>query len=112
MPTRADTVRYIVDQAGLGDRLTRRKTFGEYALYHDGKVVALVWDDQLFLKSTAQGKASLGEVSPAPPYPGAKDHLLLADELEDTERLREALLVTARALPAPEPRRTKKSAPR
>lgn len=40
MTIRADTVRYILDQAGLGDRLTSRKMFGEYALYLDGKVVA------------------------------------------------------------------------
>jgi hypothetical protein len=40
MTIRADTVRYILDQAGLGDRLTSMKMFGEYALYLDGKVVA------------------------------------------------------------------------
>jgi TfoX/Sxy family transcriptional regulator of competence genes len=40
MTIRADTVRYILDQAGLGNRLTLRKMFGEYALYLDGKVVA------------------------------------------------------------------------
>ena len=33
MATRADTVQYIADQAGLGGRLEWRKMFGEYALY-------------------------------------------------------------------------------
>ena len=72
MTTRADTVRYILDQAGLGDRLTSRKMFGEYALYLDGKVVALVCDDQLHLKPTEAGRGSLGDVTLARPYPGAK----------------------------------------
>lgn len=112
MSTSAVTVQYMLDQADLGDRLMHRKMFGEYALYLDGKVVALVCDDQLFLKHTAQGRAVFGEVSLAPPYPGAKDHFLLTDELEDTQRLREALLVTARALPEPKPRPMKNSAPR
>lgn len=112
MTTRADTLRYIVDQAGLGDRLTSRRMLGEYVLYLDGKVVALVCDDQLFLKPTAQGRTVLGAVSLAPPYPGAKGYFLLADELEDTERLREALLVTGRALPEPKPKRAKRSASR
>ena len=40
MTIRADTVRYILDLAGLGDRLTSMKMFGEYALHLDGKVVA------------------------------------------------------------------------
>ena len=39
MSTSPDTVRYILDQAGLGSRLTSMKMFGEYALYLDGKVV-------------------------------------------------------------------------
>jgi hypothetical protein len=38
--------------------------FGEYAIYCDGKVVALVCDDQFFLEPTAAGRALLGRVSP------------------------------------------------
>lgn len=104
MSSRIDTVRYIADQAGLGPRLTFRKMFGEYALYVDGKVVALVCDDQLFLKPTLQGKAYLGAVSEAPPYPGAKDYYLLSAELDDPDRLHEVLRITAGALPAPKPK--------
>jgi TfoX/Sxy family transcriptional regulator of competence genes len=88
MATREATVAHIFDQAGLGARLTSREMFGEYALYLDGKVVALVCDDELFLKPTAPGKVWLGEVSAALPYPGAKDHYRLVDELDDPERLR------------------------
>ena len=62
MASRIDTVQYICDQAGLGRRLTFRKMFGEYALYVDGKVVALICDDQLFLKATAEGRAYLGVI--------------------------------------------------
>jgi len=112
MSTREATVAYILDQAGLGARLTSRKMFGEYALYLDGKVVALVCDDELFLKPTAPGRSLLGEVSTAPPYPGAKDHYRLVDEIDDPERLREALLVTAQALPASKPKKPKKRSAR
>ena len=34
--------------------------FGEYALYCDGKVVALVCDDALYVKITEQGKVFAG----------------------------------------------------
>jgi TfoX/Sxy family transcriptional regulator of competence genes len=104
MATREDTVRYIADQAGLGKRLELRRMFGEYALYVDGKVTALVCDDQLFLKPTPEGRSYLDTVTEGAPYPGAKPHLLIAEELEDPERLRRVLEITAAALPAPKPK--------
>jgi len=107
MGSSSDTVRYIMDQAGLGSRLSSRKMFGEFALYLDGKVVALVCDDQLFLKPTAEGRSCLGEVKESPPYPGAKGYYLLAGEIDEPERLRQAILVTAKSLPEPKPKITK-----
>jgi TfoX/Sxy family transcriptional regulator of competence genes len=106
MASSIDTVQYIVDQAGLGRRISFRKMFGEYALYVDGKVVALICDDQLFLKPTPAGLQLLGEVVEAPPYPSAKNYYLLESELDDPERLNAALQVTAAALPEPKPRQS------
>jgi TfoX/Sxy family transcriptional regulator of competence genes len=104
MASNVATVQFICDQADLGKRLAYRKMFGEYALYLDGKVVALICDDQLFLKPTPEGRTHLGSVVEAPPYPGAKNFFLLSSELEDPDRLAEALRVTARALPEPRPK--------
>jgi TfoX/Sxy family transcriptional regulator of competence genes len=106
MASSIGTVEFICDQAGLGKRLAFRKMFGEYALYLDGKVVALICDDQLFLKPTPEGREYLGNVSEAPPYPGAKNFFLLSSDLDDPDRLSEALRVTARALPEPRPKST------
>jgi TfoX/Sxy family transcriptional regulator of competence genes len=110
MATRAETVQYIADQAGLGKRLETRRMFGEYALYVDGKVTALVCDDQLFLKPTAEGRKFLGTVTEGAPYPGAKPHYLLAEELENPEQLAMVLEITAAALPAPKPKPAKRKA--
>jgi TfoX/Sxy family transcriptional regulator of competence genes len=104
MGSSLDTVQFICDQAGLGARLTWRRMFGEYALYVDGKVVALVCDDQLFVKPTPAGKAFLGAVPEGSPYPGCRPFLLLSAELDDPERLNMALAITADALPAPQPK--------
>lgn len=104
MATRIGTIEFICDQAGLGRRLTYRKMFREYALYLDGKVVALICGDQLYLKPTPEGLKCLGNVSEAPPYPGAKNHYLLSSVLDDPDRLSTALQVTARALPEPGPK--------
>jgi TfoX/Sxy family transcriptional regulator of competence genes len=112
MGSSSDTVQFIVDQAGLGDALQFRKMFGEYALYVNGKVVALVCDDQLFIKPTAAGRAELGRVVERPPYPGAKNHFLVGEQLDDRALLQRVLLKTAGQLPEPKPRRARASAVR
>ena len=105
MASHPDTVQFIADQVQLGDALTHKRMFGEYALYLHGKVVAFVCDDLLYLKPTAEGRAFLGQVQEAPPYPGGKPHFLLTTELDQRDRLREALRITEAALPSPQPRK-------
>jgi len=107
MASDADYVAYVCEQAGLGAELTHRKMFGEYALYLHERVVALVCDNELFVKPTAEGRALLGAVEEAPPYPGAKPHLRVGDLLDDPALLRRLLLETARVLPLPKPKRAK-----
>lgn len=49
-------VDYIIDQLSTAVPFTYRKMFGEYALYSGSKVVALVCDNQLFVKQTVVGR--------------------------------------------------------
>jgi TfoX/Sxy family transcriptional regulator of competence genes len=106
MGTRADTVDHLLD-ALSSLPLSARKMFGEYALYLDGKVVALVCDDQLFLKPTAGAQAALPGCPTAPPYPGAKSHLLVTDALDDPDLVITALKAVATDLPTPKPKKPK-----
>ncbi|MCC3506339.1 MAG: TfoX/Sxy family protein [Microcoleus sp. PH2017_19_SFW_U_A] len=46
-------VEYILDQINQAGQVSFKKMFGEYAIYCDEKVVALVCDNQLFIKPTA-----------------------------------------------------------
>lgn len=103
MSTAATTIDRLLDTlASLP--LGARKMFGEYALYLDGKVVALVCDDQLFLKPTPGAIAALPESPSGQPYPGAKLHLLVTDALDDPDRVARALRAIAGDLPAPKPK--------
>ncbi len=52
MSSSQEFVDYIIDQIENAGVITFRKMFGEYALYCNGKVVALICDDQLFVKQT------------------------------------------------------------
>lgn len=107
MGTSADTVVAILEAAGPG--ASARRMFGEVALYREGKVVALICDDRLFLKPTAPGRALLPDAEEAPPYPGAKPHLVMPEESWDEPGLLPALLAaTADTLPAPKPKKPKK----
>jgi TfoX/Sxy family transcriptional regulator of competence genes len=83
--------------------------FGEYAIYCDGKVVALVCDDQLFVKQTAAGKAYAGAYEEAQPYKGAKPSLLISgDQVEDAAWLSTLIRVSAADMPMPKPKSKKK----
>ncbi len=102
MATKASTIEYLLDQLSSIDSMRSRKMFGEYALYCHEKVVALVCDDQLFVKPTEQGRVLFEEVALVPPYPGAKPYLLVDTERwEDRAWLSRLFMVTAGALPLP-----------
>ena len=76
----AGTIEFLLDQLGAVRGVRARKMFGEYALYCGEKVVALVCDDQLFVKPTAAGKTFIGKVKEGAPYPGAKPWFLIAGD--------------------------------
>jgi TfoX/Sxy family transcriptional regulator of competence genes len=100
-------VEYVTDQVNDSCNLTHRMMFGGCTLYLDGKVVALICDDQLFVKPTRAGREFIGNVVEAPAYPGAKNSLLVEDQIEDGEWLTNLLTMTAEELPAPKPRKKK-----
>jgi DNA transformation protein and related proteins len=102
-------VEYVSDQIGAAGTITFRKMFGDYAIYCGGKVVALVCDNQLFVKPTSAGRSFIEHVTEAPPYPGAKDHFLIGDELDDREWISDLIRITERALPLPKPKKPKRS---
>ena len=109
MASDQDFVDFIVDQLENAGDITSRKMFGEYAIYCDGKVTALVCDNQLFVKPTEAGRSFIGEVVEAPPYPGAKMSFLIEDGFEDRDWISDLVRLTAKELPEPKPKKTKKT---
>jgi TfoX/Sxy family transcriptional regulator of competence genes len=105
MASSQQNVDFILEQLTDAGDVSARKMFGEYAIYRRDKVVALFCDDQLFVKPTVGGKAFIGKVKEAPPYPGAKPcFLITGDQCEDGEWLSELILITDRELPVPKPK--------
>jgi len=109
MATQRGTIDYLIEQASGAGLVSAKPMFGEYGVYLDGKMIGSVCDDQLFVKPTATGRAHAEPVADAPPYPGAKPHLLIeADRWDDADWLGELLRITAAELPAPKPRTPKR----
>ncbi len=106
MSSKQSTVDFITEQIQSAGSIRTRKMFGEYALYCDEKVVALICDDQLFVKKTLEGLKFLDERYEAPPYPGAKNYLRVPEEKwDDSEFLTEFIQTTTSHLPLPKPKK-------
>jgi TfoX/Sxy family transcriptional regulator of competence genes len=102
-------VEYVCDQISGAGRIAFRKMFGEYVIYCDGKVIALVCDNQFFVKPTTGGRALIGTVTEGLPYPGAKPYFLIGDELDDREWVTQLVRVTAREVPPPKPKKPRQA---
>ena len=98
MPTRPETIPAILD-AIPGARAA--KMFGEYGLYLDDRMIALICEDTLFLKNLPGAAALLQGAALGAPYRGAKDHLIADPWLDEPEVLAEAAWAVVCALPAP-----------
>lgn len=107
MASTQDFVDYVVEQIERAGTITYKKMFGEYAVYSDGKIVALICDNRLFIKPTEGGKAFIGDVTEAPPYPGAKMSFLIEDKIDDREWISELIRISAKELPEPKPKKKK-----
>ena len=108
MASDEDFVKFIAEQIESAGQIRYRKMFGEYAVYCNEKVVLLICDNQLFVKPTDTGRAFIGDVVEAPPYPGAKPSFLIEDKFEDAEWLSELVALTEKELPKPKKKKQRK----
>lgn len=103
MATDLDFIKYVAEQIALGDRLTYKKMFGEYALYVDRKVVAFACDNSLFVKPSQAAVRLAPDLPQRSPYPGAKLYPVADELLDDSESIHELIVETALLMPVPKP---------
>ena len=101
MASSQDFVDHVVEQFARDCGVTSKKMFGEYGLFSGGKMFAMVCDDQLLIKPTDGGRAHIGRVTEAEPYPGAKPCFLIEEGLDDGDWLSELARITVAELPLP-----------
>ena len=108
MASQQGTVDFLLDQLAGAGGVSAKKMFGEYGLYCDGKMFAIVADDMLFIKPTEAGRAWItaqGALQEAPPYPQAKPYFLIDGGLwDERDWLSQLARRTTDALPLPKPK--------
>lgn len=107
MATSKEYLNYILDQLSDLTEITYRSAFGEYMIYHCGKVAAYLCDDRMLVKPLPSAVRMMPEARYEPPYEGAKD-MMLVDNVDDREFLAALFTAMQPELPEPKKKRTKK----
>ena len=91
---------FILEQLSELDDVSYRAMMGEYILYYRGKVVGGIYDDRFLVKPTKSAAAMMPKAEMEPPYAGARN-MLLVDNVDNRDFLRELLEAMDPELPAP-----------
>ena len=95
---------FILEQLSELDDVSCRAMMGEYIIYYRGKVVGGIYDDRFLVKPTKSAAAMMPNASLELPYEGAKE-MLLVDNVENRDFLRELVEAMYDELPAPKTRK-------
>jgi TfoX/Sxy family transcriptional regulator of competence genes len=100
MATSNETAAFILSKLRHPDRITAKRMFGEFGLYADGKMVAVICDDRLYVKIAPASKELEDQCDRGEPYPRAKPHYLIDEsQLSTILNLPAILFGLAEAMP-------------
>lgn len=106
MTSSKEYLEYILEQLSNLDDLTQRAMMGEYIIYYRGKIVGGIYDDRFLVKPVKSAMEMMPEANMELPYEGAKE-MVLVDNVEDKEFLRDLFEAMYEELPAPKKKRKK-----
>lgn len=108
MASKLEFVEYVCGQISDAGEISYKKMFGEYGIYCNGKIIGVICDDQFFVKKTNAGMRLCPDFDEAPPYTGAKAHLVV-DSVDDRDFMAKFIMATYDELPAPKPKKKKQN---
>ena len=91
---------FILEQLSGLENITYRAMMGEFILYYRGKIIGGIYDDRFLVKPVKAAVAMMPDADRELPYEGAKA-MLLVDDVENKEFLKELLETMYAELPAP-----------
>ena len=96
---------FILEQLSGLEQITYRPMMGEYIIYMRGKIVGGIYDDRFLVKPTQSAAGMMPDADRELPYEGAKE-MLLVDNVDNREFLRDLLNAMYDELPAPKKKKT------
>jgi len=91
---------FVLEQLSELDEISYKTMMGEYIIYYRGKVVGGIYDDRFLVKPVKSAIAMMPNADRELPYEGAKE-MLLVENVENREFLRELLEAMYDELPLP-----------
>ena len=91
---------FILGQLSELEDISYRAMMGEYIIYYRGKIVGGIYDDRFLVKPTKSAIAMMPDAETEIPYENAK-RMILVDDVENKEFLRDLLESMYPELPAP-----------
>lgn len=91
---------YVLEQLSEVGNISYRAMMGEYIIYCQGKVIGGIYDDRFLVKPTASAKRLMPDAAYELPYEGGKE-MLLVEDIDNKEFLRELVESMTEELPAP-----------
>ncbi len=108
MASSKEYLEFILDQLSGTEDISCRPMMGEYILYYRGKAFGGVYDDRFLVKPVPAAAALMPQADRETPYEGAKE-MLLVDNVENREFLRELLEAMYDELPEPKSKRRRQT---
>ena len=100
MPSTKEYLSFILEQLSDLDEITHKAMMGEYILYYRGRIFGGVYDDRFLVKPVKSARELMPDAALELPYEGAKE-MLLVDNVENKEFLKELIEGMYDELPAP-----------
>ena len=100
MASSRQTLERVLDQLALLEDVSFRAMMGEYILYYRGKIVGGIYDDRFLVKPVKSAVAMMPNATMERPYEGARE-MLLVDNVENRDFLKELLEAMLNELPTP-----------
>jgi TfoX/Sxy family transcriptional regulator of competence genes len=100
MSSSKDYLEFILDQLSLLDEISYKAMMGEYIIYYQSKIIGGIYDDRFLVKPTKSALDLMPDASRELPYEGAKE-MLLVEDIDDRDFLKELLNAMVDELPAP-----------
>ena len=100
MASSKEYLEFVLEQLPGSNDTSYRAMMGEFIIYYRGKVVGGIYDDRFLVKTTKSALTMMPNADMEVPYEGAKE-MILVNDVENREFLRELLEAMYKELPAP-----------